>query len=65
MERFTRYTILVDLDVVEGCFTRISDLMDYIKYRLALRGRSSDGVKLGIVKVIEEKKFNDQLEMKL
>ena len=33
------YRFLLDLAIVEGCFTSISDLMDYIRYRINI-GRS-------------------------
>jgi len=58
-----RYELKVDIEIIEGCFTTIDDLMDYIKYRLNLQSRGSDSVKLNSVTVVSETVLNDQMEM--
>ena len=62
-KRSTRYELLVDIEIIEGCFTKVIDLMDYIKYRLNLRSRSSDGVLLHNVCVLSEKVNDGQKEL--
>lgn len=60
-----RYELIVDISIVEGCFSSIEDLMQYIRYRLNLRSKDTDNIQLHNVAVLSEKVYNDQLEMKL
>lgn len=60
-----RYKLEVDIEIIEGCFSTIEDLMQYIRYRLNLRSRGSDSVKLNSVTVVSEQVLNDQMEMQL
>lgn len=58
-----RYELKVNIEITEGCFTSIDDLMEYIRYRLNLRSRGSDSVKLNSVTVVSETVLKDQMEM--
>ena len=64
MERkWKRYEILVDVSVAEGCFSSVHDLMEYVRYRLDLRGRDTDNIKMNSVCVLRE--HNQQMEIGL
>jgi len=58
-----RYKLEVNIEIIEGCFTTIDDLMQYIRYRLNLKSRGSESVKLNSVTVVSETVLNDQMEM--
>ena len=38
------YTLMLDVEVVDGSFNELSDVMQYIQYRLNLRGRDTDSI---------------------
>lgn len=50
----TRYKVLVDLSIDNGCFSGITDVLKYVKYRLNLRSRESDAVVLNDICLISE-----------
>lgn len=63
--RYKCYDIMVTLRVAEGSFNDIKDVMQYIEYRLNLRGRNSDSVRMENICLLGEKfiqlDVNDQL----
>ena len=60
-----RYQILVDISIVEGCFSSVEDVMKYISYRLNLRSKDTDSIRMHSVSVLKEEIYNDQMEMKI
>jgi len=57
------FQLLVDIRIVDGCFTSIEDLMQYLKYRLNLSSRDSKNIELADIKLIAER--NVQMEIDL
>ena len=66
MERLSKkYSLLVEISIVEGCFSSVEDVMKYIQYRLNLRSKETDNIRMHSISVLKEEVYNDQVEMKL
>ena len=48
------YDIMLTLIVDDGSFNAISDLMKYIEYRLNVRGRGTESVKISNICLLRE-----------
>ena len=53
----------IDVEVVEGSFESVQDIVDYMSYRLNLRGRNSDSSSLAKILFCSDELAGGQLEM--
>ena len=56
-----RYDIMVSLTIANGSFNDLADVMKYIEYRLNLRSRDTDRIRLDSICLLSEN--NVQLSM--
>ena len=60
--KFKRYDLMVEVDVAEGSFTSVHDLMEFVRYRLAFPNSDIANVKLNSVFVLKEHSDFSKLE---
>ena len=53
----------IDVEVVEGSFESVQDIVDYMTYRLNMRGRNSDMISLAKILFCSDELVGGQLEM--
>lgn len=55
-----RIKLMIDVSIVEGCWSSVEDFITYVEYRLNLGKHENDSIKLDNIFVIsdDDNKFN-------
>lgn len=57
------YQLMLTIEVDEASFNSVQDVMDYVRYRLNLRGRNSGSIVMSSIVLLKES--NIQMEMEV